>query len=118
MSVIRKLKVRLTDVEWGAAAKQLGSVQADLNDMKQAQAQYVAEFKVAYQGLNEKFAQLGECVRSGEETRTVECMERGDAKRLVIELYRVDTGELVETRPMTSQEREDALQVTLPGMQS
>ena len=46
----------------------------------------------------------------------MECFERKDEARFVVELYRQDTGELVETRPMTAAERHDVLQVKLPGV--
>jgi len=44
--------------------------------------------------------------------KSVPCEKRFDWKRLLVELRRVDTGELVETRRMTLEER----QLELPGV--
>ena len=57
---------------------------------------------------------LDEAARTGIEEREVEVSPRPNNDRLVVEFYRADTGDLVETRPMTEDEVRVARQQSLP----
>jgi hypothetical protein len=114
--IFRDLKVKLQPAEWNAIASALGAEQAKLFECEAEKAEAMTGYKKRLEAHGNKMAELGEKVRSREETRAVECFERQDEQRFVVELYRQDTGELVETRPMTSAERHDVLQSSLPGV--
>lgn len=116
MKLFRDLKVRLTDAEWTAIAAGMGAEMASLRETESEKQEVMTKFKERIQVHTNKLQDLGGKVTSHEETRAVECEERGDVKRFVMELYRLDTGEMVETRPMTATERQEALQVALPGV--
>lgn len=116
MKMFRDLKVKLTQEEFVATASALGAEQAKLNEAQSEKAQAMATFKARIQTHEDKLQELGEKVRTREETRAVECLEKPDERRFVVEVYRMDTGELVETRPMTAAERHSVLQGTLPGV--
>jgi hypothetical protein len=116
MKLFRDLKVKLTPEEWGANAAAMAAEQAKLAEVQSELAQANTTFKARIRTHNDKLHELGEKVRSREETRAVECIEKPDSKRFLVEVYRLDTGELVETRPMTAAERHSVLQATLPGV--
>lgn len=116
MKMFRDLKVKLTEAEWCATASALGAEQAKLYEVELEKQSMMATLKARIGTHEERMAQLGELVRSREETRAVECFERKDEKKFVVELYRADTGVLVESRSMTAAERHDVLQVKLPGI--
>lgn len=116
MTMFRDLKVKLTDAEWNAIASAMGAEQAKLIEEEQAKASAMSTYKDRIQALQAKLVELGEKVRSRVETRAVECFEKPDDKRFVVELYRADTGELVETRVMTAAERHEVVQATLPNV--
>lgn len=116
MPIYRDLKVRLTPSEWESCASALAQVQQDRSVLEEEKKQAMTGFKARDKVLEEKLRSLGERVRSHQETRAVECWERFDVNRLVVDIYRSDLGEYVESRPMTASERHDALQPGLPGL--
>lgn len=116
MKIFRDLKVKLTDAEWRAYVDAWGREQAKSKETQAQRAEAMAGFKSRLEAHENAEQDLGEKVRSREETRAVECFEKPDPERFVVELYRHDTGELVETRPMTAGERHEVVQATLPGV--
>lgn len=116
MKVFRELRVKLTDAEWSVAAIQMAAEQQKIQEIEAEKAEINTTFKARLQGHAQKLSELGLKVRSREEARSVECQERYDLQRLTAELYRLDTGELVESRPMSAHERQEALQEVLPGV--
>lgn len=116
MKLFRDLKVDLTDAEWRSYVDAWGREQSKHHETMAEKAQVMADFKGRIERHENFMTDLGEKVRSHKETRAVECFEKPDETRFVMELYRQDTGELVETRPMNAQERHDVVQTTLPGV--
>jgi hypothetical protein len=112
MKLFRDLPVKLTDAEWAFYANALAVEQARRAQAEADKAESMSAFKATIDKHKAKEAELGEKVRSREETRAVECFERFDYKRFVVDLHRDDTGELVETRQMSASER----QTKLPGV--
>jgi hypothetical protein len=115
MAIFRDLKVHLTDDEWGANAAALAQLQADLKAAEAEKKESASGYKARIDALKSKADAIGDRVRTREETRAVECFERPDNRRFVVELFRADNHTLVETRPMTANERHAALQPMLPG---
>lgn len=110
------LPVRLTDTE----QRERGAAMASLVEERErilGQAKLAAtEAKGRAEAAYEEIGRLARIVRTGVEYRDVETREEQviDARR--VDVYRVDTGEVVGSRPMSAQEVEDALQVALfPG---
>jgi predicted molibdopterin-dependent oxidoreductase YjgC len=52
-------------------------------------------------------ARIAETVRSGSEYREVECELRKDYERGTVATFRDDTGEQIDQRPMTAEERQE-----------
>lgn len=111
----KQLPVKLTNEE--KIAK--GLEQARLRDAIRA---VKAEKKVAMTGFAERLAALekdrdrvSDDIRDGIETRAVEVREERNYRLGTLRLVRVDTGEVVETRAMTAEEREEAQVTMFPG---
>ncbi len=115
--IFRDLKVKLTVAEWSACAAQLAQEQERLEELDLEKKAAVAALKSRLETVKGVISGLGEKVRSHEEVRAVECWEKQDERRFVVELYRDDTGELVETRPMTAAERHEAINPPLPHVE-
>jgi hypothetical protein len=116
MTMFRDLKVKLTQDEWEAYASQLANVNQETKQVE-AELQAVKDgFKGRLTALGEREYELAEKVRNRQEVRAVEVYERPDERRFVVELYRGDTGELLETRPMSSAERHAVVNPKLPGV--
>lgn len=111
-TIIRDLKVKLTEEEWANASDLLAQEDAAARATDIERKQVMLSFKQRLEAHNTQSGILAEKVRTHEETRAVECEWRPDERRLVMELFRLDTGVLIDTRPMTAAER----QVTLPGV--
>jgi hypothetical protein len=114
VAIFKDLKVKLTESEWEACAAQLGSEQQKLEQVEEEKRQTSSALGSRCKSQKDVVSKLGEKVRSREETRAVECFERKDPRRFVVELYRSDMGSLIETRPMTANERHEALNPKLP----
>jgi hypothetical protein len=110
----RKLPCALTVEEWNAAASQLAQTQLECVTVEARKKAAMADFKIEGEKLEATAAELGEKVRTRKETRDVEVFERKVGERLVVEIYRSDLGELVETRPMTAEERNEVVNPRLP----
>lgn len=116
MKLFRDLPVKLSDAEWAANSSALAAEQQKLIEAEGEKATVMQGYKSRIESHKERMLDLGRKVHSHEETRAVECFERHDAKKFIVEVYRADSGELVETRPMSAAERHEAIQVTLPGV--
>jgi hypothetical protein len=114
VAIFKDLKVKLTPSEWEACSAQLGSEQQRLEQVEEEKRQTSSALGSRCKSQKDTVSKLAEKVRSREETRAVECFERKDPRRFVVELYRSDVGSLIETRPMSAGERHEALNPKLP----
>lgn len=109
MSGTRSLPVRLTDTELLIKAKELSAKVAELDAVEATKKSVAAECKVKYDTLNSDIHHLAKILRTGREDREIEVQEiRNDPAR-TIEVVRIDTGEVVESRPMTINELQKPL---------
>jgi hypothetical protein len=111
----RDLKVLLTEEEWAAVSLACANEEQVLDAAKASMKEAVTEFKENIAASEKKMRALNEMIRTHKETRAVECFEKHDVNKFTVELYRMDTGEMVESRPMTASERHAATQPRLPG---
>lgn len=76
----------------------------------ETEAKSVADgFKRQIKDLDRKITDRAEEVRTGVERRLVPCTERGRWRDNLVDVVRLDTGEVVRSRPMTESERQQAL---------
>lgn len=104
----RFLPCKLTDEEWAQRASECATTTNDCETEEARQASVKAELKARMSELESKRKQLAEIVQRREEFRDVEVQHIGDAT-LRVQIIRTDTGEVLGTRAMTEQERQEAL---------
>lgn len=106
---IRHLPVTLSDTERKQRAERL----AECIQKKAAiSADRKTATSLAYRATQEVDAEiqvLSEVVSKGQETREVEVEERKDLGRRVLEVFRTDTKELVDSRQLSIEETQDDL---------
>jgi hypothetical protein len=105
----RKLPVKLTEDE----VTQLGRAMADLlakrGGVEDEKKTAKSEFKNRLDQIDEKLEQVGASVRTGHEEREIDCDWVKDFARKTADLVRSDTGEVVETRPLSAAEMQESL---------
>ena len=107
--VIRSLSVKLTDKELRERSIELAQVLDDVGAAEHEKKAATARFNEAIETLNSRSRTLGSAVKSGTEVRQVECRWIQNMAEIKMELRRDDTGEVVESRPMTKEERQVAM---------
>lgn len=70
--------------------------------------------KAAKEPITARIGELKAQVTTKKEHRLVDCEESKDFKRNMVEVVRIDTGEVVDSRPMTPDERQEELDVDPP----
>ena len=109
MKTTKKLPVMLTEDEMrerGEALAESVETTAALTEEKKAND---AEINGKIKTSKEITRKLSRIIASKTEDREVECEITKDFERGVVTLHRCDTGEVVETRPMTPDERQEQM---------
>jgi len=102
----RTLPVYLSDEECKAAARKLAETLWE-KEQKEAEAKdSAATYRDAIKTMAETISELKTVVRSGVEHRLVDCEDRKNMAAGTTEIYRLDTGEMVESRPLSALERQ------------
>lgn len=110
----RELPVKLTESELAATAKEIGKLNRERQAMEAQAKQAASQWKDRISGLDARISDLAEKADGGVEARVVDCEEMFDYRRGEVRVVRLDTNEQLETRPMTSDERQPSLPA--PGM--
>lgn len=108
----QSLPVKLTREERELRASQLTETIAKHDQTDGERKAAATSYKAKIDGLNEEIRKLAGAVRSGLEHRDVEVEERPTSD-FMINIYRTDTTELVDTRSMTDAERDRYAQAVL-----
>lgn len=112
---LRTLPVKLAPDEVAQRAEELAR---ELHDQAIAEEAAAATKKYIAQDLEkrrERVARLGRIVHTRREDRQIDCHEEHSALDGTARTVRDDTGEVVDTRPLTQEELRDARQEALPG---
>lgn len=107
--VVRNLPVKLTDTELLEFGKRLAQSSTDIHNEEERQTQVKAELKAKLGAFETERSRLAGIVASGRENRDVSCDMVFDYSRLIVEVIRTDTKEVVETRRMTEAEQQRKL---------
>lgn len=105
----KKLPVKLDDDELLERGKQLVD---NMRKTAVAESEREAENKKRkgdIELLEGITARLAGVIQNGSEDRDVDCEIRKDFEHGVVTVVRLDTGEVVETRPMDAQERQEEM---------
>lgn len=114
-TIMRDLPVQLTESELAAVAREIGRLNAERQGME-AQAKVASDqWKDRIRGVEARAADLATKAHEGQELRPTECVEEYDYRLGEVRVVRSDTGEKLETRPMTTEERQPSLPA--PGME-
>jgi hypothetical protein len=109
MKTTRKLPVQLTDDELQQRSQALVGNIKQTDALKEEKKTATSEFKARIGACNDVTKRLTEIISSGKEERDVECEMTKDYKGGTVTVVRLDTGEVVETRPMTADERQESM---------
>jgi hypothetical protein len=101
----RMLPVRLNEEELLTKASLLSTKVHELAIEEDDQKDAKAAMKKRLDDLNREITDVARIVREKVEPRPVEVHESKNYARRIVEIVRVDTGEVVDSRPMTEQER-------------
>ena len=108
-SLTRNLPVRLTDFELRDRAKELGEKLSEKTRLE-AEKKFPADhFKSAIEKAEARIADLGVVVTEGVEYRAIPVTTNKNFDRSLVETIRTDTAEVVDSRPMTADERQQGL---------
>ena len=109
--VTRILPVKLTTREVVERGQLAAQVIRQIDDVDRVKKQAAADAKESSDRLESELRRLSYIVEREEEDRTVECFWRFDFMKNEKNLIREDTGEVVETKAMTDEERQIALEI-------
>jgi hypothetical protein len=105
----RTLSVQLTRDELLERGATLAAVNQDIEREELTQADVKASMKATLASLQAQRARLAAVVSRKAEPRDVVCLELKDFERGTYTIVRTDTGETIESRPLTEAEREQQL---------
>lgn len=104
-----QLPVKLTDEELQIRSRELAEKLTEIEAVDEDRASAMAAFKARKDKLVLDSRRLTRIVRTGQEEREVHVTETKNWERGTIETIRLDTGEVVSSRPMNPSERQEAL---------
>lgn len=107
--VVRNLPCRLTGDELLTRADELSVVVQETTAEEGRQTDVKAQMKARLTELDARKTRLAITIGRKEEYRDVEVELVADIQAQTTSIYRTDTGEVVETRPMSEQEKQAAL---------
>lgn len=101
-----RLMVRLQEPEVLTRGRELAAAHAARCALDDERREVAADFRQRLDAADEELARLASAVRTGAEEREVEVRDVHDYRRGVIETLRADTGDIVATRAMRTDERQ------------
>lgn len=107
--IVEVLPVILTEEEAKAKAKALARKLREIGTLEAAAKDAAAEARKEIKAAQATADLLAHEVDTGKESRPVECYEVPNLEAKTMELYREDTGELVRTRSMDYEDRQEHL---------
>lgn len=113
MRVLKRLQqslaTELTQEEFNARAAKLAETHEALALEREIQKEQKADMKHRLEVLEKQRTELARVVRSKKEDRIVDVEWHADDRKAVVQLVRMDTGEVYETRPMQAAEKQLSL---------
>ena len=106
----RDVQFDLTDLEAKEYGERLARKTREITVLKVKAKEVAGEYSRKVKGLEGDVSDLAEAITSRKELRPVLCEERVDARRFRVDTVRLDTNEVVDTRPMNESEMADAQQ--------
>lgn len=117
MAKQQKLPVVMTAQEKAKKSQEMAARVRELEEAEQRHKDQKREMKEHEDGLRIRIRKLAEEVAKGTEDRLVDVHEVPSLSERMMHTYRLDTDDLVSSRPMTPAELDDARQERLPGIE-
>lgn len=105
-SETQQLKVKLRDYDLVVKARELAQVLEQLDEQGAHEALARAEWKQERARLEKRRSELAQVVREGHEVREIPVAIHADWQTMTAVEIRKDTGEVVNERALTAEERE------------
>ena len=106
---IKHLPVELEDEEVQLYGRELSSKLRERDEIDDQESAAKKAAKAAREPIDLRIKALRYMLDTKTETRPVECEEVFDFKGNAVRVYRMDTGDEVDARPMTAEERQRPL---------
>ena len=108
-TVMRRVQVELSTAEVAKKAGHLADVLTKADEVTEAKKAKSKEFSGVLDSLDAGARLLRAQISEKREVRQVECWYQKDYRQGIVRFYRAGTGDLVETRGMTDEERQQSL---------
>src|SRR5262249_29735219 len=105
----RDLPCRLSDSEIQAMGEQLADLELEYKRVDEERKTRAAEFRDQLESINNRIGILSREIQAREQVRQVECGIGRNERLGLIETVRWDTGEVIDRRAMTAEERQKDL---------
>ena len=109
----RQLEVKLSEDEVASKALQLARTLEEISDIEKQAKESARKFGEQLKTRRSSVELLARAVTSRKERRPVVVSERADERRFCVEIVRHDTMEVIDSRPMSTDEMEEARQGSL-----
>lgn len=112
MSEVRDLPCQMSEQERLLKSMALAQKLDELDRVQLEKKAANDAFKERLNACHDAVSSLSREVRTGMEERPIECTENARYDDMMVDLIRMDTGEVVSSRPMHPSERQQALQLS------
>jgi len=102
----RELPVPLTEEELAAYRDVLAEAAIAEQELLDTKAEISKDYNEQIKAERVVIADKASCIKSRSQQRWVECEEHHDFKTFVVSIVRMDSGEIISTRPMSEGERQ------------
>lgn len=107
--ITRRLPCNLNDVDVLDRGQKLANAEHDYGRVDAEKKTANDNFKKSLDAIEGRISELSAAIRDRVETRDVECIIQDDNLRMMKEVVRVDTNEVVESYPFTEKECQGTL---------
>lgn len=109
--VTKKLAVRVSADVVERAAHEMARLYTDREALKSERRETMAEFKERMAAFDQRMGELANTVNNSTEQRDVKCRELLYVEENRIDVVRLDTGEVVDSRTATAEDRQEDLEL-------
>lgn len=110
----RGLPVTLTDEEMAERGHQLGKLEREIREREEHRRSVMKDLKAQIDADRGRAVELSETLESRTEDRAVPVRIEGSFAGNVVRVIRIDTGEMIEERAMSADERAKLTQTDIP----
>jgi len=104
-----ELECQLSENELLDKGQELSTLIQDVKKLDEEKKENAADYKVRIDGKTIDARAIARVIKDGFETRTVEITEQRDYALRTITTFRKDTGEIVQTRPMRTEDLQEPI---------